>query len=151
MMDGVTLHQLFCPQCFATDNDGSWGHTVAGSVCTNCGSQSIIHIPAFAVESIRKQASWVGKRYYPHTEDVEATNERQALLKLVEFFPGRIALRLDKYWQVKQKMPPTLAGRSWYAVQYIEGDIDLAEIEVMRLATIRYYSEEQLQGKSDEQ
>lgn len=35
----------------------------------NCGSGGLVPMPEWAVSSIRFQASWVGKRYYPHDED----------------------------------------------------------------------------------
>lgn len=99
----------FCALCFADENGGSWGETADPQTmfCSNCcANGSIIMIPEWAVKSIREQASWVGKRYYPNKEDIEHTEEREALLKLVETFPGREAYQLsDGRWEVNQKLP----------------------------------------------
>lgn len=73
----------FCPSCFATNEDGSWAHTCDEYYCYNCGNCSTIKIPRWAVESIRAQASWVGKRYYPNEEDRENYQELENLRKLV--------------------------------------------------------------------
>lgn len=63
--------ELFCCQCFASEASGSWDHVVVGSFCTNCcGNGTTFPLPKAAIESIRQQASWVGKRYYPHAEDL---------------------------------------------------------------------------------
>jgi hypothetical protein len=59
----------FCPGCFATSEDGSANHVCDENYCYNCGSGGTVTIPRWAVESIRAQASWVGKRYYPNAED----------------------------------------------------------------------------------
>lgn len=105
---------MFCPGCFADEGGGSWAHNVyktdSGAYCTNCGNGSCVALPKRAVESIRQQASWVGKRYYPHDEDRERYVERQALLALVTEFPGRSAVRLaddpdPPSWNVSQIMP----------------------------------------------
>lgn len=101
---------LFCAKCFASSEDGSWGERVdgddKGSHCFNCGAGNCaVRIPRWAVKSIREQASWVGKRYYPHEEDKEIHNEVQALRKLVKKFPGRTAERCEKGWWVSQEIP----------------------------------------------
>ena len=65
-----TMH--FCVVCFASNEDGSWGCTTVpeANFCGNCSSNDcLVAIPFWAVESIRQQASWVGKRYYPCDED----------------------------------------------------------------------------------
>lgn len=72
----------FCPGCFATNEDGSWGHTCDDHYCYNCGAQGTVKLPRWAVRSIREQASWVGKRYYPHDEDREAAEEIAALREI---------------------------------------------------------------------
>jgi hypothetical protein len=69
----------FCPGCFASSYDGSWGHICDESHCFNCGAGPTVMLPRWAVESIRRQASWVGKRYYPHEEDIAAQKEVAAL------------------------------------------------------------------------
>lgn len=64
--------ELFCCRCFASESSGSWDHVVVGSFCANCcGNGTAFPLPKMAIESIRNQASWVGKRYYPHKEDAE--------------------------------------------------------------------------------
>lgn len=70
----------FCPMCFADSNGGSWNGGVDEHFCTNCSASGTgILVPAWAVKSIRAQASWVGKRYYPNDEDREAWAERRLL------------------------------------------------------------------------
>lgn len=90
---------LFCPTCFATSEDGSWGGRVeANGYCTNCGGGVPVGsqgMPSWMVKAIRKSASWVGKRYYPHEEDTRLARERRELLALVPFFPGRTARLYD--------------------------------------------------------
>jgi len=97
----------FCPGCFATNEDGSWGSTVLGDYCMNCGAGGTVNIPRWAVKSIRRQASWVGKRYYPHEEDFEKHEEMKALRSLPKAFPGRTAEPCNnehnRFW-VKQQL-----------------------------------------------
>lgn len=99
----------FCALCFADDKSGSWGHVTTAGFCTNCcANGSTVQIPAWAVRSIREQASWVGKRYYPHAEDRDAYEERKALLELVAEFPGRSAEEYEDRpgeWRVTQILP----------------------------------------------
>lgn len=101
----------FCVLCFADDRGGSWGGGPEGGYCSNCGSGgSDIAIPAWAVESIRKNASWVGKRYYPADEDKANYEERVALRMLAGDPPGRTAEPLDDdddghdRWNVSQRL-----------------------------------------------
>ncbi len=57
---------IFCPLCFASEESSSWGADVMDGHCFNCGaSGGTVHLPAWAISEIRKNASWVGKRYYP--------------------------------------------------------------------------------------
>lgn len=65
----------FCSNCFADDEGGSWGCGTDRSHCYNCGMGLPVSIPVEAVRNIRKQASWVGKRYYPHEEDIRELKE----------------------------------------------------------------------------
>jgi hypothetical protein len=52
---------LFCPRCFASSRDGSWGGKAEKDFCCNCSTiGSMVRLPLWAVESIRQQASWVG-------------------------------------------------------------------------------------------
>ncbi len=67
---------LFCVCCFASEKDASWGGEVFKGHCCNCGSSgSPIELEEWQIKSIREQASWVGKRYYPHKEDIEINRE----------------------------------------------------------------------------
>lgn len=106
----------FCPQCFADDDGGSWGVGTIGGHCLNCGAGGAIQIPKWAVESIRQNASWVGRRYYPQDEDREIYDERKALLDLVKVFPGREVMQARKFedgewvddvgrWTIRQNTP----------------------------------------------
>lgn len=61
---------LFCPRCFASSDNASWGEPIMEGHCFNCGAGGCtVKLPRWAIEMIRKSASWVGKRYYPHEED----------------------------------------------------------------------------------
>lgn len=62
----------FCPCCFASSTEGSWNHAVVAGYCTNCGNGSTVELPEWAIAEIRRNASWVGKRYYPNEEDKKA-------------------------------------------------------------------------------
>lgn len=72
---------LFCPRCLADERGGSWGGGPegGGAWCSNCGAGPAVVLPAWAVDSVRQQASWVGKRYYPNAEDRELALELRAL------------------------------------------------------------------------
>jgi hypothetical protein len=95
----------FCPACFADEKSGSWDHVVVGQYCTNCGNGSTIIIPEWAVAEIRRNASWVGKRFYPADEDRERLEERADLLSVVPEFPGRDAKQGEERWSVWQLLP----------------------------------------------
>ena len=97
----------FCPSCMASGDNSSWGGGIDLSHCDNCGHGPPIQIPRWAVESIRQQASWVGKRYYPHQEDRDIHQELEDLRKLIKKFPGRTATRCagePGHWRVVQKI-----------------------------------------------
>lgn len=101
----------FCARCFASDDGGSWGVGTIDGHCFNCGAgwTGEIKLPRWAIESIRAQASWVGRRYYPGQEDKENHAELRALRSLPKTFPGRTAeLRTDKekgeFWWVTQSL-----------------------------------------------
>lgn len=99
---------LFCVCCFATNEDGSWGETTVGeensSHCLNCGAgNSCFSLPEWAVKSIRQQASWVGKRYYPHEEDKETAAELERLRVLAPEVPRTYEELEDGNWKVTQK------------------------------------------------
>jgi hypothetical protein len=109
----------FCAKCFASNENGSWGGGIdvaqdeKRTNCSNCGAWGCaVKIPRWAVESIREQASWVGKRYYPIDEDKARYAEIQALRALVTEFPGRSAEKIPEdhpddvdQWWVHQELP----------------------------------------------
>jgi hypothetical protein len=113
----------FCPRCFATDLDGSWEHTVVSGHCTNCGSGGTVKLAKWAVDSIRQQASWVGKRYYPIKEDTEQAEELKLLRNSMTVFPGRTIEHTDlNQFRVTQK-----TGKNSTIVTFVTAkDIDEA-------------------------
>ncbi len=128
----------FCVCCFATEEDGSWGCTVVGSVhCLNCGAgNSSFPLPRWATEEIRRNASWVGKRFYPSDEDVQRAEERRQLLKLVQTFPGRIAEEMlsekprnpeNRVWKVKQD-----TGQGRWSMVFVEAPAEAEALELAR-------------------
>lgn len=149
-----TNWMLFCVQCFASEIDGSWDHVVLQTdddynICGNCGGRGTAYpLPRAAIESIRKQASWVGKRYYPHEEDAEMNLERMELLKLVDVFPGRTVRNVGDvvkgYWNVTQQLP---AGGS----QMISVIAENAEhaFQKAHFSSLRYVSAEQLEAQNE--
>lgn len=95
----------FCPRCFASDLSGSWSHTVQDGYCSNCGASPSVRLPEWAVESIREQASWVGKRYYPNDEDTEMATELKELRSRMTEFPGRSIEKMEPgLFRVTQKL-----------------------------------------------
>lgn len=108
---------IFCVMCFADSEGGSWGDSVVSddrrnTHCFNCGSGgSGITMPRWAVEEIRRNASWVGKRYYANDEDRELQHELQLLRALVTDFPGRkaepsTAPGNEGCWVITQQLGP---------------------------------------------
>lgn len=100
----------FCAQCFADDLGGDSGMSAEPGFCMNCGGGDVIKTPRWAIDSIRRNASFVGKRSYPHQEDRERHNERLDLLALVKEFPGRTGERDINYngdviYRVTQQLP----------------------------------------------
>lgn len=98
---------IFCTMCLASDTDASWGGEAMDGHCFNCGAGGCtVQIPRWAVENIRKNASWVGKRYYAHEEDHEAAKEMRALRGLATEYPGRSTEKSvdGQAWWVMQKM-----------------------------------------------
>jgi hypothetical protein len=97
----------FCPRCFASSDGGSWGPEASVDHCANCGAGGKMPtLPRWAIQSIREQASWVGKRYYPSQEDKDMAAEIEALRALVPVMPGRSAEKNeDGSWAVIQKTP----------------------------------------------
>lgn len=68
-------------------------------------------MPIWAIDSIRQNASWVGKRYYPSQEDREQALELRYLRSLAPPPSGRTVKRADydgsneHDWVVKQEYP----------------------------------------------
>lgn len=80
----------FCCKCFADERGGSWGEGTVQGHCYNCGSGgTTAWLPIWAVDMIRENASWVGRRYYPNDEDRANAEERRDLLDTIKEFPGR--------------------------------------------------------------
>lgn len=101
---------LFCPCCFASSDGGSWtvGEAVVDYLCSNCGASGPnLKIPRWSVDSIRRQASWVGKRYYAHEEDKATYEELQDLRATIKEFPGRYVERTanDECYMISQDLP----------------------------------------------
>lgn len=98
----------FCTRCFASDQDSSWGGVATDNYCYNCGAGgSTIRIPEWAVDSIRTNASWVGKRYYSNPEDLEKEEELKRLRSTISVFNGRVARQMAEdpsRWEVSQKL-----------------------------------------------
>lgn len=102
---------LFCPCCFASSEGGSWtnGQAAFEDLCINCGASGPnLKMPRWAVDSIRRQASWVGKRYYAHEEDKENYEELMRLRATIKVFPGRTATLAED-------------GESWWVTQELGG------------------------------
>lgn len=109
----------FCSLCFASSEGGSWGVGTVENYCLNCGAAGgTIHVPIWAVKEIRRNASWVGSRYYPNDEDKETWTELRALRAFPKIFPGRSASRLKdeddgkQRWQVRQVISVGDNGKS---------------------------------------
>lgn len=142
----------FCPSCFASDESGSWNHVVEGTHCYNCGnSGGIIPVPAWAVDEIRRTASWVGKRYYPDKEDIERADELTRLRALIKEFPGRTARPASydcqsvygstELWEVEQRTPTG-------SIMCLIGAPHTSDpLEVMKKVSLPYYTEEALNEK----
>ncbi len=113
--------------------------------CFNCGAhESTVEIPRWAVESIRQQASWVGKRYYPHDEDKDIRRELETLRKRATGRAGLSVKRTEngKYWEVTQKKPGGLS-----VTVIIESDSE--DYAMGRgVVLLPYYSEEDLAEKA---
>jgi len=99
----------FCVCCFATDEGGPYGEgtiTIGeNSACYSCGNSGpSLKIPRWAVDSIRKNGSWVCKRYYPSDEDIEENEMIKRLLATIKEFPGRSAKPSSEpgLWWVEQ-------------------------------------------------
>jgi len=139
---------LFCVRCFASSDNSSWGESLIDGHCFNCGAGgATVNLPRWAVESIRQQASWVGKRYYPNQEDYDRSEEINRLRSKMTSFPGReaqLSAADDGSWMVRQKTP----GRSWISI-FIE-DANSAEDALEKTKTkLPYYDEGSLRAIDD--
>lgn len=114
----------FCPMCFASDDGGSWGVGTIGDHCLNCGAGGAIHVPRWAVDEIRRSASWVGRRYYPQDEDREIDDERRALLATVTRFPGRHAEPARRYVDGEWEHDP----ERWQVCQLLRNGSEMSTI-----------------------
>lgn len=130
----------FCPRCFASDDGGSWGAGTVdlqggGSHCLNCGAgcSPSLQLPRWAIESIRSQASWVGRRYYPGEEDRDNHTELKALRALPKTFPGRTAEKIEKepytYW-VKQQLGKNKSVMSTFKASSPEDAIEASRFSL---------------------
>lgn len=116
-MSADNLIRHFCTLCFADTDGGSWGCATVPEAnhCMNCGAgHSLVPLEKWAIESIRKNASWVGKRYYPSKEDKDLAAELRALRKMQTEYPGRsVALAPsatgERNWTVTQRLPGGLS------------------------------------------
>ena len=130
----------FCVRCFASSESGSCGGSVVGDFCTNCCTSGTVRLPEYMVKSIRDQASWVGKRFYPHEEDIENREERKRLLALVTVFHGRSAVKnVDGTWRVTQLLP---GGRR---VETFVSALN-AEHALRQASSLPYFSKAALEG-----
>lgn len=142
-MDELTA---FCPQCFATSEDGSWGQTseyidYKNNYCSNCGlNGAIIQISKWAASEIRKSASWVGKRYYPDQEDKDIKRELFLLRSMTKDFPGRKVEGpdMDNFYTIIQEQS---SGRKLFISGKFQSKDEAFEWAKTRLP---YYTEEQL-------
>jgi len=100
----------FCPSCFGSSDDSSWGESVTDRYCYNCGNSTVITIPRWAVKSIRQQASWVGKRYYPNEEDIERHKELEVLRALAPDNPERTVSKTYEPRSFKTQQPNDRGG-----------------------------------------
>lgn len=145
--DGANLELIpFCPACFASSENGSWSYTVMGDFCSNCGAIGTITIPRWAIESIRHQASWVGRRYYPNQEDRENAAELRALRAIPKSFPGRTAQQ-DKEDKYRYWVTQRLDSNKTVSTSVKAASVDDA-IEASRYV-LPYVPEEQLNDRED--
>jgi 5'(3')-deoxyribonucleotidase len=134
---------LFCVLCFANDDDdGSWSGGLCSSHCFNCGAGgSVIQISKFASTEIRKNASWVGRRYYPNQEDKDNYAELTFLRSKMTEFPGRSAEEYtdsrtgELFWRILQELPGGPSGLTTSMLfPRIEGETPAEGIEKAKTA-----------------
>lgn len=85
-------------------------------------------IPRWAVKSIREQASWVGKRYYPHKEDWERAKEIEALRALAPDDPERTVEPVEDHPGRFETRQPT-KGSGSISTWVSAGSLDEAKIK----------------------
>lgn len=101
----------FCVRCFASEDSGSWCATGSQTWCANCSAGgTLILIPEYAIKSIREQASWVGRRYYPSEEDLHRQAELKRMREALPIPHNRTASYVAESdrWVVSQ---PLLTGQ----------------------------------------
>lgn len=115
----------FCPSCFADEDGGSWDHQAGPHYCLNCGSGSTVTLPKWAVDEIRRNAAWVGARYYPDDETRARRRELHALRKAIGRWPGRTASPIEDapgMWRLRQEGSPGAGFTSIETMAPREGD-----------------------------
>lgn len=124
----------FCPGCFADTRGGSWGEGTQSGYCFNCGSGGTVMIPIWAVDSIRKQASWVGSRYYPNDEDRATQRELRDLRATIKEFPGRTASEFisSREGEPQQFMVTQLLGQGKNVSIFVQAATAEAALEYAR-------------------
>ena len=125
----------FCARCFADSHGGSWGEGTGSGGCYNCGASGCtVMIPVWAVESIREQASWVGKRYYPSQEDKELSRELRYLRSIAPAPAGRTVERVEydganpNDWRVTQALPDGSTISTTVRADHAGGALQAAEM-----------------------
>ena len=121
----------FCTRCFASSDSGSMGGAVGCGGCTNCSSTgTTVHIPLWAVEDIRDNASWVGNRYYTCEEDYKNNTELKLLRSKMYHFPARTATPLEDepgMWEVRQETGPKTSSMVFVRAASKSEALDLAK------------------------
>lgn len=120
---------FMCSHCFAED-------TIDGH-CLNCGAGgTTVLVPMWFIEDLRKNGSWVCKRYFANEEDVQIARELRALREKMTEFPDRTAELNEmpdgsKYWSIKQLAP----NNTWIAVTDAAQPNDTPASVIRRTAT----------------
>lgn len=130
----------FCVRCFASSDDSSWGEVLLKEYCMNCGCNGPhLEIPRYDVKEIRRNASWVGKRYYPAEEDRKNREELERLRSEMTSYPGRSVSPADgEGWLVKQEKP----DGTWISM-YVDANSPNDALEKLRIK-LPFYKESDL-------
>lgn len=132
---------LFCCSCFAADHDGgSFGAGVSADYCFNCGAGPCFPLPLWAIEEVRRNASFVGRLYYPSEQDREREAELKALRETIKEHPGRTVHRWvdDRfdgaaYWVIEQQTSARSRTSIMVAVEKAPTEADALEWARSRL------------------